>query len=55
MIVIRKKFLLNCLALVAVCYISYSLLMNNYNDEQVVALPVNEKVIIIDARTWRGR
>lgn len=55
MIVIRKKFLVSCLILVCVCYISYSLLMNDYNDEQVVAVPVNKKVIVIDARAWRGR
>lgn len=55
MIVIRKKVLLNCLILFCVFYVSYALISSNYNSEQVGALPVDKKVIVIDARSWRRR
>ena len=55
MIIIKKRILLNCLILFCVCYTTYALIKNNYKDEQVVALPINEKVIVIDARTWWRR
>ena len=52
MIVIRKKTIFNCLILFCICYMSYAIIKSNYKEEQVVALPVSEKVIVIDARTW---
>ena len=49
MIVIRKKTILNCLMLVCICYMLYAIIKNINKDEQVVALPVSNKVIVIDA------
>lgn len=49
MIVIRKKTILNCLMLVCICYMSYAIIKNISKEEQVVALPVSNKVIVIDA------
>ena len=58
MIVIRKKTIFNCLILFSICFISYSLIKNNNKEQQVVALPVSNKVIVIDAghrwRRWRS-
>ena len=49
MIVIRKKTILNCLMLFCICYMSYAIIKNANKEEQVVALPVSNKVIVIDA------
>lgn len=49
MIVIRKKTILNCLMLFCICYMSYAIIKNISKEEQVVALPVSNKVIVIDA------
>lgn len=49
MIVIRKRTILNCLILLCICYILYAIIKNINKDEQVVALPVSNKVIVIDA------
>ena len=49
MIVIRKKTILNCLMLFCIVYMSYALIKSSSKEEQVVALPVSEKVIVIDA------
>lgn len=54
MIVIRKKTILNCLMLFCICYMSYAIIKNINKEEQVVALPVSNKVIVIDARTSVG-
>ena len=53
MIIIRKKVILSCLILFCICYLSYSIISNNYTNKQVTALPINEKIIVIDARAWR--
>lgn len=54
MIVIRKKTIFNCLIMFCICFISYSLIKNNNKEQQVVALPVSNKVIVIDAgHRWR--
>lgn len=54
MIVIRKKTIFNCLVIFCICFISYSLIKSNNKEEQVVALPVSNKVIVIDAgHRWR--
>lgn len=49
MIVIRKKTLLNCLMIFCICFMSYSIIIKENKEEQVVALPVSNKVIVIDA------
>lgn len=55
MIVIRKKTIFNCLILFSICFISYSLIKSNNKEQQVVALPVSNKVIVIDAGHRRRR
>lgn len=49
MIIIRKKTIFNCLMLFCICYMSYAIIKNSNKEEQVVALPVSDKVIVIDS------
>ena len=63
MIILNKKKILSVIGLIIMfvfTYIVTSFNINNANEKSVkaietVALPVNNKVIIIDARAWRTR
>ena len=63
MVVITKKKIIYCLGIISLFLIAYlitGLSVKSSNKDitntiETVALPVNNKVIVLDARTWKTR
>lgn len=57
MIVIRKKTIIISIVIISISYMSSKILIGKrtYEARQVSANIDSEKVIVVDARTWRGR
>ena len=57
MIVIRKRTIIISVIIISIGYMSSKILIGKrtYEARQVSANIDSEKVIVVDARTWRGR